>query len=268
MTASIVDTLRVLRVTVDSSHYIEDSVVRESPLTIVFNGGELVTLLCSPRHLDYLAIGYLVSEGLLKQKGDIRRLLTDDRRGIVRVDTAEGSQKEAAELTFKRLITSGCGRGTSVYSMAEMPLSKITSPVSIAPSQVLTLMKKFQQRCDTFKTTGGVHAAALCDKDEILVFHEDIGRHNAIDKVLGQCFLEDIATTERLLLTSGRVSSEVLLKTARRNIPILISKSAPTDLGVKLAQELGITLVGFVRGRRMNVYANEWRVITDERPGD
>jgi FdhD protein len=268
MTASIVDTLRVLRINGDASHYIEDSIVKESPLTIIFNGEELVTLLCSPQHLNYLAIGYLVSEGLLKQKGDIKRLLTDDRRGVVRVDTAGGSQGETAELTFKRLITSGCGRGSSVYSMGEVPISRITSSVSIAPSQVLTLMKNFQQRCTTFKITGGVHAAALCDKNEILAFHEDIGRHNAIDKVLGQCFLEDITTAEPLLLTSGRVSSEVVLKTTRRGISILISKSAPTDLAVKLAQDLGITLVGFVRGQRMNVYANEWRVNTNERPGD
>jgi len=111
-----------------------------------------------------------------------------------------------------------------------------------------------------FKATGGVHSAALCDTQNILVFSEDIGRHNAIDKIFGECILEDIPTDEHLIITSGRVSSEILLKVAKRSIPILISKSAPTNLGVRLADDLGITLIGFVRGERMNVYTNKWRV--------
>ena len=103
----------------------------------------------------------------------------------------------------------------------------------------------------------------MCDTESILVFSEDIGRHNAIDKVFGQCLLEDIPTDGRIIITSGRISSEILLKVAKRNIPIIISKSAPTDLGVRLASDLGVTLVGFVRGKRMNVYTNGWRVAVD-----
>jgi len=103
---------------------------------------------------------------------------------------------------------------------------------------------------------------ALCEKNEILAFKEDISRNNAIDKLFGECILNDISTAQRMLVTSCRISSEILLKVAKRNIPILISKSAPTDLAVRLASEVGITLIGFVRGKRMNVYANEWRVIS------
>ncbi|MFC1952414.1 formate dehydrogenase accessory sulfurtransferase FdhD [Chloroflexota bacterium] len=95
----------------------------------------------------------------------------------------------------------------------------------------------------------------------ILVFSEDIGRHNAIDKIFGECILRDIPTNDHMIVTSGRISSEIVLKVAKSNIPILISKSAPTSLGVRLADELGITLIGFVRGRRMNIYANRWRVV-------
>jgi FdhD protein len=112
-----------------------------------------------------------------------------------------------------------------------------------------------------FKATGGVHSAALCEAKSILVFSEDIGRHNAIDKIFGECILKDIPTEGCLIITSGRVSSEILLKVARRNIPLLISKSAPTNLGVRLADDLGITLVGFARGRRMNIYTNGWRIM-------
>jgi FdhD protein len=109
-----------------------------------------------------------------------------------------------------------------------------------------------------------VHSAALCENGKILVFSEDIGRHNAMDKVFGECLMKGIPTEDRLVVTSGRISSEILLKVARRQVPILISKSAPTSLGVKLAERLGITLVGFVRGKRANVYANNWRVVVPE----
>lgn len=267
MTANTTDTLPVLRVTADTSRRLEDTVVAEVPLTIIFNNHELVTLLCSPQHLDYLAVGYLTSEGLLKRKEEIKRLLVDEQRGVVRINTTNEKEKDP-DLIFKRLITSGCGRGVSIYSAGDMPTARVDSTITSSPPEISALMKRFQQQCTIFRATGGTHAAALCDQKDILVFHEDIGRHNAIDKVLGQCLLEDIATTDRILLTSGRVSSEVVLKAARRNIPLLISKSAPTSLAVKLADDLGITLIGFVRGQRMNLYANEWRVIINERQGN
>jgi FdhD protein len=132
--------------------------------------------------------------------------------------------------------------------------------MKISAREVFALAKEFQHRSQVFRATGGVHSAALCDAKDILIFSEDIGRHNAIDKIFGECILEDIPTDDRIVITSGRVSSEVLLKTTKRNIPIVISKSAPTDLAVDLAVDLGITLIGFARGRRMNVYADGWRV--------
>lgn len=242
---------------------IEDVVVRELPLTIILNDQELVTLLCSPTNLEYLTVGYLFSEGLLKSKGDIKRVLVDDKRGVVRVE-AEGARELGGDVIFKRLITSGCGRGTSFYSAADVQnLAKIESKIEVLTNDVLSLVNEFQHRSLVHKETGGVHSAALCDSKNMLVFNEDIGRHNAIDKVFGECLLKDIATDDRLIVTSGRVSSEILFKVAKRNIPVLISKSAPTDIGVKLAKDLGVTLIGFARGKRMNVYANDWRVVSN-----
>jgi FdhD protein len=178
----------------------------------------------------------------------------------VRVET-EGVTAIAGEVIFKRFITSGCGKGTAFYSVADaVNQNKVESQTAVSAHQVLSLMKEFQQRSEVFKDTGGVHSAALSDGENIITFSEDIGRHNAIDKIFGECLWEEIPTRDRIILTSGRVSSEVLFKTAKRSIPIIISKSAPTDMAIRAALNLGITLVGFVRGKRMNVYANSWRI--------
>jgi FdhD protein len=168
---------------------------------------------------------------------------------------------------FKRIITSGCGRGASFYSAADAASQKVESQMKIPADNVFNLVRTFQHRSQVYRETGGVHSAALCNTERILVFNEDIGRHNAIDKVFGQCILQDIPTDNHLIITSGRISSEILLKVSKRQIPILISKSAPTNMGVRLAEELGITLIGFVRGKRMNVYSNGWRVVTDGQQG-
>jgi len=256
-----VERVPILRITEEAKSRADDIVVREFPLTIILNNQELVTLLCTPTHLDYLAIGFLSSEGLLKNKDEIKKITVDEQRGVVRVETKEDN-KQAGELVFKRLITSGCGRGASFYSAADVVgQKKVESETSISAIEIFELVREFQHRSQIFRTTGGVHSAALCDTKNILVFSEDIGRHNAIDKIFGECILKGIPTDGRIIITSGRVASEILLKAAKRNIPLLISKSAPTDMGVKLAGELGVTLIGFVRGKRMNVYANDWRVV-------
>jgi FdhD protein len=121
-------------------------------------------------------------------------------------------------------------------------------------------MDKFIRHSTIFEATGGVHAAALCDRQDVIVFQEDIGRNNAIDKMFGKCIMENIPVEERIVVISCRISSEILLKIARRKIPVVISKSPPTDYGVKLADEMGITLLGFVRGKRMNAYTHDWRI--------
>ncbi|MFC2021836.1 formate dehydrogenase accessory sulfurtransferase FdhD [Chloroflexota bacterium] len=256
-----VEKIPILQLTEESRSNIEDIVAREFPLTIILNNQELVTLLCSPKDLNYLSIGFLFSEGLLAGKDEIKKIVVDDQRGVARVETKD-DKALAGELVFKRLITSGCGRGASFYSAADVQSqAKIESQTQMSTHEVLSLVSDFQHHSQIYRATGGVHSAALCDRKSILVFNEDIGRHNAIDKIFGECILKDIPTDERVVITSGRISSEILLKVAKRNIPIIISKSAPTDLGVKLANDLGISLLGFVRGKRMNAYTNDWRIV-------
>ncbi len=260
---SEIEKLPIQRVTKEGKQDIEDVVIKELPLTIILNNQELVTLLCSPVDLKYLAVGFLFSEGLLDDKDEIEKIIVDDQQGVVRVETREDKEL-AGDLVFKRLITSGCGRGTSLYNVADaQALAKVESKSAISAVQIFNLVKEFQHSSRTYRATGGVHSAALCDTESILVFNEDIGRHNAIDKIFGKCVLEDIPTDGRLIVTSGRVSSEILLKVARRNVPIIISVSAPTDVAVQLADSLDVTLVGFVRGSRMNVYTHNWRVRID-----
>jgi len=247
--------LPIIRVTERGRSRLEDVVVREFSLTIILNKQELVTLLCSPSGLQNLAVGFLLSEGLIKGKDDIRKLVVDDQRGVVEVETGEGSGF-VSQPPSRRLVTSGGGRGALMGSTP----AKVESDIEISAHEVFALMDEFIQCSQVFRLTGGVHSAALCNTGNIIVFSEDIGRHNAIDKIFGQCVLEDIPTEGRLIITSGRVSSEILLKVARRNVPLLISKAAPTSLGVKLASDLGVTLIGFARGKRMNIYTHERRL--------
>jgi len=250
----------VLRVTEEGISDIEEMTAREFPLTITLDNQELVTLLCSPTNLKYLAIGFLFSEGLLKSKEEIKKIIADEGKGVVWVETKEDKGVDR-ELVFKRFITSGCGRGASFYSAADaQSQAKIESQIKLSPEEVFALVKEFQHRSQVYKATHGVHSAALCDTKSILFFSDDIGRHNAIDKIFGECILKDIPTEERIIITSGRISSEMLLKVAKRSIPIIISIAAPTNLGVRLAADLGITLIGSVRGRKMNVYSNNWRI--------
>jgi FdhD protein len=255
-----IEKVPALRITEQERTDIEDTVVREFPLTIIFNNQELVTLLCSPSNLKQLAVGYLVSEGLIKEIDEINRVTLDNRRGVVRVNT-KSDEEIPKEFLSKRLITSGCGMGSTFYAAADaQSATRVQSEKTLPANAVFALMKEFQHRSEVFRATGGVHSAALCDGDSIVLFSEDIGRHNAIDKIFGECLLNNIPTDDKIILTSGRISSEILLKVLKRNIPILLSKSAPTASGVRLAIDSGITLVGFVRGNRMNVYANAWRV--------
>jgi len=259
-----VEKLDIKRYDSSGTEDIEDIVIKEAPITIILNNQELVTLLCSPLDLKYLAVGYLFSEGLLTDKGDIEKVSVDEAKGIVRVETIAEVNPEG-DIAFKRLITSGCGRGASLYSLADAKdLAEVKSDMTVSADAVFGLVKQFQNQSTIFKETGGVHSAALCDRQSILIFKEDIGRHNAIDKIIGQCMLNDIDMSDRIILTSGRISSEILLKVLKRNIPVLVSRSAPTNVGVKLARDLGITLVGFVRGTRMNVYSHPRRITQND----
>lgn len=252
--------LPILQITEQGSNANESVVVKEFALAIILNKQGLATLLCSPTNLKYLTIGFLFSEGLIKGKDELKEIIVDEGKGIVRVET-EGGKVPTNNLSFKPLIASGGGKSGSFSGVANIKgMTKIDSQIGISAHEVFSLVEEFQHCSRLYKITGGVHSAALCDTKSIQIFSDDIGRHNAIDKIIGECLLRDIPTDNQIIITSGRISSEILLRVAKKRIPVLISVSAPTNLGVRLATDLGVTLIGFVRGNRMNVYANEWRV--------
>lgn len=232
----------------------------EFPLKIILNGGELITILCSPGDLEALAAGFLASEGIIRTKDEIKELTLDDGSGIVRIRTAENNATDG-KLLKERFLTTNCGRGVSFSNSADREIKKkIFSAIHVTQDDVLSLYRRFQKLSDLHRETNAAHSAALCDPEEIIVFAEDIGRHNTVDKIIGRCILEEISPADRILVISGRISSEIILKAAEVNIPVLVSKSAPTDRGVDLARKLGITLIGFVYRSGMNVYAGEERV--------
>jgi len=240
---------------------IEDQVVKESPFTIFLNKEELLTLLCTPKYLDYLALGFLLSEGFIKKIDDVKSIKLLEEEGFVEIETKNKSTI-ANKLLGKRTMTTGCGKGTTFYNVVDSFNSKkVNSTMRVLSVDLIEIINKFNKSSNLFLSTGGVHSASLSDGKELLLFHEDVGRHNAIDKIIGEAFIKDINLLDKFIITSGRISSEMLIKASKREIPMIVSRSAPTDLAINLGKQLGITIVGFARGNRMNIYTNEQRIV-------
>ena len=238
----------------------ERSVVREVPLTISVNGTELNTLVTTGDANREHSLGFLMSEGFLRKKEDLQGIRIDEETGLVDVSLT-GDMEITEKLWGKRTVTSGCGKGATFYHVLDSLLANpITSRLSVTPDQIRTLMKELQRMSELYRETGGVHNSALADREKILVFRDDIGRHNAVDKIHGACFLENIPLNDKLLLTTGRLSSEIVIKVAKMGVPVLVSRSAPTTLALDLAGRVGLTLAGYVRGGRMTVYTGKERV--------
>lgn len=258
MVDTVLPILRIYKGDAGKPKNMKDTVAAEYSLTIRADKNDLVTLLCSPESLEYLAVGFLFSEGLIHGKHDIEDIVSDESKGIIDIATINKGKFPGDKATHQLIGSSGA----RTIVPAHLDLQIIKSACTVTPAQIFGLIEEFVHRSELFAATGGVHSAALCEPDRILVFSEDIGRHNAIDKVFGECLLKALPTEEHIVITSGRISSEIVKKAARNTIPILISKSAPTNRGVELAADLGITLIGFVREERMNLYTHTRRVLS------
>lgn len=246
--------IKVIKVINDGSKIVTDFVAKEVPVTIFYNQEELITLLCSPFDLKELTIGFLYSSGLINGVADIENISEDTQKWIVFVKTK--NKIDIKELTYKRVFTSGCGRGTLFYNAVDLlHRKKIKTDFKISTEDIFYLIAKFNKPGENFKKTGCTHSSGLSEGKNILVLKEDIGRHNAVDKVIGECIIKNINMKKSVLFTSGRVSSEIIFKLIKAEIPIIVSHSAPTDQAIKLARESGITLICFARGKKMNIYS-------------
>lgn len=238
----------------------KDDIAVESALTIILNGDEFATMVCTPSDLNELVVGFLASEGVIRVIQDIKSIQIDDGKGFAYVDLVK-KQCIKKEFHSKRFIGSCCGKGRQFYFHNDVRTAKtILTKLTITPEQCNQLMKQLQESSVYFQQTGGVHNAALCTKDGIVTSRTDIGRHNALDKLFGYCLIHKIPLKDKLLAFSGRISSEVLLKAAKIGVGIILSKSAPTNLALNLAEDLGITAVGFIRERGFNVYTHQERI--------
>lgn len=239
----------------------KDQIAIEFPLTIVLNGEEFATMVCTPTELPDLVTGFLASEGVIRFVEDIESMSVNEQQGFVYVEVRNKQPVSKASYS-KRFIGSCCGKSRQFYFQNDVKTAKtVMSRMHLSIDQSLNLMKLLQQQSSDFQNTGGVHNAALCSSEEIIFSCTDIGRHNTLDKIYGYCLTKRLPLRGKVIVFSGRISSEVLLKTAKIGVGILLSKSAPTDLALKLAEDLGITSVGFIRGNKMNIYTHPERIV-------
>jgi FdhD protein len=224
----------------------------ETKLTIRVNQRDLVTIMCSPTKLNCLVVGFLYIEGIIAGLNDIVSMRVCEEETLAEVTLSDSER----ELPVLRTLTSGCGGGATFKIQGE----KVESALSAAPAQLLLFMKQLQEKMELYRLSGGVHTSALADEKGLIVVTDDIGRHNTLDKIQGECLLRQIPTKDRIVLTTGRVSSEMLLKAAKMRAPIVVSRHTPTGAAISLARELSITLVGHVRGGRLWVYSHPDRL--------
>jgi FdhD protein len=227
----------------------------EQALTLYVNGEPLVGLMCTPTMVEELAVGFLYNEGFITGLDDVSVVAPcgDGRCVDVWLD-------RSVEVPGLRRITSGCAGGTT-FEEEVTAQGQIDSARAISPSQATRLLASLLSSAETYRRAGGVHAAGLSDGDTLLCVAEDIGRHNALDKISGLCLRRGLASTDAVLLTSGRVSSEMVQKAARMRAPIVISRTSPTSLSVRLAEAWNITLIGYTRRRSLRVYSGQERVV-------
>jgi len=235
----------IKRCTFDTCSDEEDYIVSEEIASIYINNTLYTRLSCSPAEIEYLGLGFLLTEGIIKD--DIK--FDYEVKNLEFYLTIDRDIKPTGYI----LRSSGCGGGEFTFCIQELP--QIDSPFKLKIQRLPELFETFNKKSKVFKLTGGVHAAAISDGENILFFSEDIGRHNAVDKVIGKAFLNGVNFGTTVLLSSGRISLEIVKKAIIAGIPVVISRSAPTSLAVQTASAKNLTLIGFLRGKRFNIYS-------------
>src|SRR5262245_44630879 len=240
-----------LRIKGSQADEVAGEVVSEQPLTVWVNGERFITLLCSPMKLEALVIGYLWMEKVIGAVSDVTGM------DVSAVDgRADVTLRHPVALPTERILTSGCGGGIT-FRIDHRLFPRLNSPLRVRPAQLAVAMKDLYTAAVHYQTSRGIHGAALSDGERLLVVAEDVGRHNAVDKVKGEALLRGIPTEDRILMSTGRISSEMLLKAARMGVPVVASRTSPTEMAVALAEQLNVTVCGYVRQDGLNLYAGQ-----------
>ena len=245
---------------------IETGVVVERPLTLFLNGQEIVTMMTIGDFPDYLAVGYLLNQNMLKSDDVITGIDFDEELDVVVVRTER--QTDYEEKLKKKTRTSGCAQGTVFGDVMEkFEEIKLPADAVLRTSWLYALTRKINTVPSLYLEAGAIHGCVLCERDRPLIYMEDVGRHNAVDKIAGYMFMKGLTPKGKIFYTTGRLTSEMVLKTVQMGIPILISRSGFTAWGVDLARQANLTLIGRAKGKRFIALAGADRIVYDLDPG-
>ena len=230
----------------------------ELPLTIRIDDEQVVTLMTLGTHPEELALGYLRNQRLIADIETVESVIVDWDTESVHIKTVDGRIGERLKGTLtQRIITTGCGQGTLINCTRDALYETRLTPFELRQSTVFYLMKQLAPFNEIYRSAGAVHACALCSQERVILFVEDVGRHNAADTIAGKMWLERISGRDKIFYTTGRLTSEIVMKAALMEIPVILSRSGVTHMGLELAQELGMTMVARIKGRKLLVL-NGW----------
>jgi FdhD protein len=228
----------------------------ETPVSLTVNGEVWLTFMCTPVNLEAMSVGFLYNEGIIESMDEV-----EDVRVCEHGDNVDVWLSRSVEQPQSWRRTSGCTGGvTAVDALARVDVSFNGDQPKVPPEAIGRLVEMLFESQELYRETGGVHTSALSDGEKIVLVAEDIGRHNTLDKIAGLCLMNNTWPETRIVITTGRISSEMLQKAARLSAPILISRTSPSSLSIEMAERYGITLIGYARTRRFNVYSNSQRV--------
>ena len=239
----------------------------ERPLTIYLNKREIVTLMTLGGDPEALVLGYLRNQEFIRSLDEVLAIQVDWEVEAAAVVT-DGMPVGLEEKLQQRTVTSGCGQGTMFGSLMDK-LAAVSLPIpEVKQSTVYGLLHNLNLHNDTYKSAGGVHGCAICEGDKVVAFVEDVGRHNAVDTLAGRMWLDGISQEKKTFYTTGRLTSEMVMKVAQMGIPVLLSRSGVTQMGLALARELGITMLARAKGKHFLVFSGEDTLILDDVPQD
>ena len=238
---------------------VEDVTIEEARLSLYLNGEKAISMMTIPKDQEAHAIGFLMSENVISSIDDVIEIkLSEDG---LRVDVSANINEDSLKHLYKeKTLTSGCGGGVTGTADSELVIPFNQTAFKVEPQTIYDEVKIFYKESELYNLTGCVHKAMIYLLDGTTITAEDIGRHNAIDKAIGKCKLQRLDTTKSILFVSGRLSSEMVTKAVMHRIPVVVSRTAPTYLGVQTAHKHGITLIGFARGRKLNLYTHSGRI--------